>query len=315
MKRLWILIYIIVLFPFFLQAQQKTEYNVKGDEAMKRLDYSDARMWYEEGVVQCDSYSIEQLTTIWLSNQQMRSSMRSLMNKCLNCLNVRANENDTTSMVKLITYYLEGIGTPKNEELAQYWQDQLDKSRKTKEVEVKSSSEISIKPTEPMKFFIGYSYSKEAPFGLTIGGIKSRLGWYVRFRTNLKFNNYEVECEGNGQMIGSVPGGPFIRFTNNQKVNNYAGVAGVIFKCTPWLYTSVGLGYGNRELLCEYKSIDAIDHNKETTYWCKHVDYSYKGLAGDLDFMVKFGSLYISAGCNTLNFKYIDFNAGLGVFF
>ena len=86
MKRLWILIYIIVLFPFFLQAQQKTEYNVKGDEAMKRLDYSDARMWYEEGVVQCDSYSIEQLTTIWLSNQQMRSSMRSLMNKCLNCL-------------------------------------------------------------------------------------------------------------------------------------------------------------------------------------------------------------------------------------
>ena len=53
MKRLWILTLFVAL-PMCLLAQQKTEYNRKGDEAMKRLDYSDARMWYEEGVVQCD---------------------------------------------------------------------------------------------------------------------------------------------------------------------------------------------------------------------------------------------------------------------
>ena len=58
MKRLWILTLFVAL-PMCLLAQQKTEYNRKGDEAMKRLDYSDARMWYEEGVVQCDPYSIE----------------------------------------------------------------------------------------------------------------------------------------------------------------------------------------------------------------------------------------------------------------
>ena len=51
MKRLWILTLFVAL-PMCLLAQQKTEYNRKGDEAMKRLDYSDARMWYEEGVVQ-----------------------------------------------------------------------------------------------------------------------------------------------------------------------------------------------------------------------------------------------------------------------
>lgn len=55
MKRLWILTLFVAL-PMCLLAQQKTEYNRKGDEAMKRLDYSDARMWYEEGVVQCDPY-------------------------------------------------------------------------------------------------------------------------------------------------------------------------------------------------------------------------------------------------------------------
>ena len=40
---------ICAVFPLGLLAQQRTEYNRKGDEAMKRLDYSDAKMWYEEG--------------------------------------------------------------------------------------------------------------------------------------------------------------------------------------------------------------------------------------------------------------------------
>ena len=66
---------ICAVFPLGLLAQQRTEYNRKGDEAMKRLDYSDAKMWYEEGVSQCDAYSIDQLTTIWLSNERMRPSM------------------------------------------------------------------------------------------------------------------------------------------------------------------------------------------------------------------------------------------------
>ena len=36
---------ICAVFPLGLLAQQRTEYNRKGDEAMKRLDYSDAKMW------------------------------------------------------------------------------------------------------------------------------------------------------------------------------------------------------------------------------------------------------------------------------
>ena len=119
MKRLWILTLFVAL-PMCLLAQQKTEYNRKGDEAMKRLDYSDARMWYEEGVVQCDPYSIEQLTSIWLANQRMRPSMHSLMNKCRACLELMANNEDTTAISQLIIYYTEGIGTSKNETLARF---------------------------------------------------------------------------------------------------------------------------------------------------------------------------------------------------
>lgn len=166
MKRLWILTLFVAL-PMCLLAQQKTEYNRKGDEAMKRLDYSDARMWYEEGVVQCDPYSIEQLTSIWLANQRMRPSMHSLMNKCRACLELMANNEDTTAISQLIIYYTEGIGTSKNETLAQSWQDRLEILRKPVE-SVFYPSANPIKPDtpkEPMKFFIGYAYSIEAPYG------------------------------------------------------------------------------------------------------------------------------------------------------
>ena len=119
MRRIWIGL-ICIVFPLALWAQQRAEYNRKGDEAMKRQDYSDAKMWYEEGVADCDAYSIKQLTTIWLGQKQMRPSMRSLMTKCLNCLSVRATEEDLEAIDLLIVYYTEGIGTQKSEELASY---------------------------------------------------------------------------------------------------------------------------------------------------------------------------------------------------
>lgn len=315
MKRLWILTLFVAL-PMCLLAQQKTEYNRKGDEAMKRLDYSDARMWYEEGGVQCDPYSIEQLTSIWLANQRMRPSMHSLMNKCRACLELMANNEDTTAISQLIIYYTEGIGTSKNETLAQSWQDRLETLRKPVEpVFYPSANPIKPDtPKEPMKFFIGYAYSIEAPYGLTVGGVKSRLGWFLRFKTNLGFKEYDGECRGTDEFVGPTPDNPFY-FTNKKKVNNYAGTAGLVVKCTSWLYTSVGLGYGSRELLCEYITIDNSDYRIEKSYWVKNLDYSYSGLAADLDVMVKFGPVFVSAGCNTLNFKYVDLNAGVGLFF
>lgn len=165
-----------------------------------------------------------------------------------------------------------------------------------------------------MKFFIGYAYSIEAPYGLTVGGVKSRLGWFLRFKTNLGFKKYDGECRGTDEFVGPTPDNPFY-FTNKKKVNNYAGTAGLVVKCTSWLYTSVGLGYGSRELLCEYITIDNSDYRIEKSYWAKNLDYSYSGLAADLDVMVKFGPVFVSAGCNTLNFKYVDLNAGVGLFF
>lgn len=315
MKKLWILILLFV-WPTYMMAQQHTEYNRKGDDAMKRQDYVDAKMWYEEGVGQCDNYSISQLTTIWLKNENMRPSMRSLMNKCLNCLNVWGTENDTTAVNKLVVYYTEGIGTPRSEELATYWTDRLTKLREPVELTYAPQEPIDTRPRERMKFFVGYSYSIQAPYGVTVGGVARRMGWYVRFKTNMSFADYTGECNNsNGGTVIGISNNESYQFSNRKKINSYAGTAGMVVKCTPWLYTSVGLGYGERVLLNFYKTNSYDDVNKHREIWCKNIDSSYKGIAADLDVMVKLGPIFLSAGCNTINFKYIDLNAGLGVFF
>lgn len=313
MKRLWILILLVIVLPECLLAQQRTEYNRKGDEAMKRQDYSDARMWYEEGISNCDSYSIDQLTAIWKTNKKMRASMRSLMTKCLNCLTVKATDNDSTAVAQLIVYYNEGIGTPISDELASYWSDRLEELRKP----VEPITYVPIqerKPREPMKFFAGYAFSIEAPYGLTVGGVGERFGWYARFRTNMSFDDYTGECRGDRELL-PPPDDFSVNFTNKKKSNNIAASAGLVIKCAPWLYSSIGLGYGKRELLYEYITTDHFDSNNKNIFWAKNIDYSYEGVVVDLDFMVKFGPVFVSAGCNTLNFKYIDLNAGIGVFF
>ena len=314
MKLLRILI-VFILFPLSALAQQQTEYNRKGDEALKRKDYRDAKMWFEEGVSYCDAYSIDKLTEIWLINERMRPSMRSLMNKCLNCLNVRGTEQDTTAMHQLILYYEKGIGAPANEELARYWTEKLAEARKPVEY-IPYTAEQLEKDKQPMSLFVGYHYSIEAPYGLTIGGMKKHVGWYAQFKTNMGFDKYTTKCsDRNGGEIIDFSSDQSYYFTGNKKKNSYAITAGIVIKCTDWLYTSVGLGYGSRSLLYEYRAVDYQTAKEEDAAWAKHLDASKAGVAADWDMMLKLGRIFISAGCSTINFKYVDLNAGAGVFF
>jgi hypothetical protein len=302
MKKLWLLIFAVI--PFCVIAQQQTEYNRKGDEAMKRLDYSDARLFYGEGVPYCDMYSINQLTTIWIANEQMRTSMHNQMSRCLSCLNVKATEDNETAISKLILYYTEGIGTPKSEELASYWANRLEELRNP----VPENTGYEKPARTPMQFFGGYTCSQQAPFGITVGGVGKSFGWYARFKTNMSFQRPDYEFSGERPNREDV-------FKNlKKKTNTYAATAGLVVKCTSLLYVSVGAGYGKRELLYQFAKL-GNDLEELDTGWYKKADSSYNGVSADLDLMLRYGFLYISAGCNTLNFEYIDLNAGIGVFF
>ena len=97
--------------------------------------------------------------------------------------------------------------------------------------------------------------------------------------------------------------------------NTYAATAGAVIKWNSWLLTSVGLGYGVHDLIYQYETISHENIQEVSQVWCKQTDDSFNGIAGELDMMVKLGSFFVSAGCNTINFKYIDLNAGIGLFF
>lgn len=313
MKKLYV--WLFALIPFYTIAQQQAEYNQKGDEAMKRLDYSDARMWYEEGVLTCDSYSIDKLTSIWLLDEKMRLSMRSIMNKCLNCLTEKATKGDTTAMQKLSIYYGEGIGIPVNEEVAAYWTKQLHGAKKEDSTAALQQPTVSPKatPGERMKFFIGYAYSIEAPYGIKFGGIGNRIGWYGQFKTNLSFEKTQYAYPDDFANFKENVSYQFI--PGKKKTNTFLATAGMVVKFTPWWFTSFGGGYGKRDLLWEYETHNKNDYYDTKIAWAKNKSASYKGAVLELDMMFKIGSFYLSAGTSTLSFEYMDLNAGIGVFF
>lgn len=319
MNKLWILI-LYLIFPLGLTAQQAATYNKKGDDAMKRKDYSDAKMWYEEGISQCDAYSIGRLTAIWLEKGRMRPSMRSLMNKCLNCLNVMATENDTVAISRLVTYYTEGIGTPKSEELATYWREQLEALRRPVQSFATGPSASAHSLSQRLEFFAGYAFSVESPYGITIGAVAKRFGGYVRFKTNMSFQNSAYACNNDGVLtdFSSETESYQADVSKKNKTNSFQATAGLVVKCNTWLYVSAGLGYGQRELLSPFvlhSRENYFDENAMRQLWAKNMDASYSGIAAEADILCRWRKFFLSAGCNTINFKYVDLNAGVGIFF
>ncbi|NDV54213.1 hypothetical protein D0T51_00480 [Parabacteroides sp. 52] len=306
---------IYILLPFCLFAQEYAEYNRKGREAMERKDYSDARMWFGEGVEYCDMYSIEQLTSIWMMQETMRPSMQNLMKRCFTCLLNQAQKNDTTAIHQVINYYTQGIGVEKDTNEAAIWTDKLNT---VNTLIGQSGLNIEKKRREKMKFLLGYTFSTEAPIGLTLGGIHGNVGWYIRAKSNFSSMDYTNECRtvnAKSEITHLEKDKSYqADRAKSNKTKSLIGTAGIIFKTNAWLYLSVGGGYGERTL---FSPFIVTDNNTSLTenIWCKNLDASYKGAVIETDAMFRFNKFFFSVGCHTMNFKYVDINAGLGIIF
>jgi len=324
------IILVLLLIPFVAAAQRQTEYNRKGDEAMRRMDYPIAKFWYEEGVLNCDRYSIDQLTSIWMADPSMHVSMGPVMNKCLNCLTEAATERrDTLAMKKLIVYYQEGIGMSVNESSAVYWKEQLEQLRNPFYATIGRVS----RPRDRMKFFVGYTASMIAPFGLQFGAMNESWGFYIRFRSNMSFYTNKVECINGERNEGNIP-----EFENAKVIYDFLnkngtaakqgekiksssstliGTAGVMFKAFPGTYLSVGGGYVKRDVFYKYGKIGA-QHSEgyEIVDWAKNTDESISGVALDIDATVKFSKhFYGNLGCSLLDFEKVTPSIGVGFIF
>jgi len=310
----------LLLITYIATAQSNTEYNIKGDEAMKNLDYSSAKIHYEDGVVQnCDLYSINKLTSIWFdADKDMRATLRTVMARSLKCVDERASSyNDTTSMKMLITFYEHGIGTEVNEMKVEMWQAKLDEIRNP--YSRQGEEEYVLREKVKTEIFVGYAATLEAPVGLTFGVVGRTVGAYVRFRTNLSSQKFAKTFEGEGDnvVIADRSGGTLLEGLHNEKINTMIGTLGLVFKVTPSFYISAGGGYCKREYLREFQLISDVNSEVKESFWAKsNGETSFAGAALDLDGTFKIGKhFYGSLGCSMLNFKYLSANAGIGVFF
>ncbi|MDR0393844.1 MAG: hypothetical protein LBH77_01660 [Tannerella sp.] len=313
MKKIMLML-VLLHAALYVAAQRQSEYNRQGDAAMKRFDYSAAKIWYEENISSCDTHSIDQLTSIWLADESMRMSMRAVMSRCLDCLTNRATEyNDTTSMNKLIQYYTEGIGTDKNQTKVDFWKNRLTFFRNASSIAYEKTGKPSREKMK-MKFFAGYSGSYYAPYGLTVGGV-GRFGWYLRYRTNFSFQNYTGDSKDN-TLIG-ISNNLLSGSTGRTKTNAWMATGGFVVMAAPSFYISAGGGYCSRERLKEFHTRDRRDAEPQGDVWARNIEKgTFDGLALDLDGTFRIGKvLYGSLGCTVLDLKYISGNAGIGVFF
>lgn len=156
---------------------------------------------------------------------------------------------------------------------------------------------------------VGYSVAPQVNYGVMIGQMYRGVGWYVSGKSNFQFNApAELACDKQGYLDGERP-----FYTGNTSITHYAVNAGfmmnVLEKITKNKFNTlgfyVGVGYGKREL--QWETTDGL--------WVKYAPTSHNGFSGNIGV---FGSIYgvtLKVGLNTINFKYVEVEAGIGYMF
>ncbi len=157
----------------------------------------------------------------------------------------------------------------------------------------------------------GYSATPQQSYGLMLGQVYGGMGWYINARSNFKFNQpTALSCDKNGSIDGITPFYSGITSITHLVIN-----AGFMWDIADWdgwnntrfsgLGFYVGVGYGKRELQWE----------TEDGAWVKYAPTSHTGFSGNLGIFGSLLGITINLGVNTINFKYAELEAGVGVVF
>lgn len=156
---------------------------------------------------------------------------------------------------------------------------------------------------------VGYSVAPQLSYGAMIGQMYKGIGWYVSGRSNFQFNlPAEFACDKQGYIDGERP-----FYTGNTSTTHYAVNAGfmmnVLEKITKNKFNTlgfyVGAGYGKREL--QWETTDGL--------WVKYAPTSHTGFSGNIGVLGSIYGVTLNVGLNTINFKYVEVEAGIGYMF
>ena len=155
---------------------------------------------------------------------------------------------------------------------------------------------------------LGYSIAPQVSYGGLIAQMYRGVGWYVNFRSNFNFMaSPELECSESG-INGEKP-----FFTGEDASSHLMVTGGLIMnfveKKAKKQFNTFGMylggGYGKQEVTWEMGGGE----------WVRYAPNSYKGFSGNLGLFGSVSGVTLSFGLNTINFKYLEIEAGIGFMF
>ncbi|MDR3129765.1 MAG: hypothetical protein LBU03_05965 [Tannerellaceae bacterium] len=308
-----------------LSAQYKAPYNADADEALARGDYSDARMYFSEGLQSCDLYSVGGLIWIWVDNPGMRPSMQNLIDRCHQCLS--DNLADTSVITLLEIGYAAGIFLRPGRELsALRYPLSVDMSVAPKPIDsVAKVTKTTVIPGFPKKrplILLAYSGSKETPLGLSIGFLyPQKWGFYTRYKcSHVIFHKplYRIrQFPDKLTVIDPMPEKEAISIVADgmpKWFNSYRLTTGLLYEVPYHILLSAGIGYGQRIQLYSYTLTDK-QSGRSSTAWCTYPDYNYRGMTIEADLSLRHKKLFVGFGCAVVDFAYAEINLGIGLLF
>ena len=158
----------------------------------------------------------------------------------------------------------------------------------------------------------GYAFAPQWGFGGMVGQMYNGLGWYVKGRSNFQFDHHATNglvCEQGGLINGELPfysGRTAAKewLVNAGFVVDFLGKHRMQYK-NNMIGLYVGAGYGMRELLWEKSNGD----------WVKYNPTSASGVSAGAGVIGSVAGVTLTAGVNTIQFKYLEIEFGIGYTF
>ena len=149
----------------------------------------------------------------------------------------------------------------------------------------------------------GGFHPSHTSFGV-MAGIVAKHGAYVRFRSDFGSTSADLECDDTGALTSGGTGTPYYIEGSSAK-SRLSITGGYLYRFIKPLYGYIGGGYGQRTLAWETVEGE----------WVKNIDHSASGIAAEIGLIGQYKGCALSLGVQTINFKYMELNVGVGFFF
>jgi len=163
---------------------------------------------------------------------------------------------------------------------------------KTETRESKPKARVERKPVK-MMLALSAAFAPDFSFGGAVGLGGQNFGGYIKARSNFKNPGFDYEQESVKPIWTS----------GSESFSRTTLTAGAYFRIAGNFRLYAGAGYGENGLYFQ-------DVNGS---WARISDYSSRGLSFDLGGYYDIGRLRIILGASTTEFKYYDFEAGVGI--